>query len=160
MKFNMEAKLFVLMSIIINYNKTNDGKIMLSTNLQKFVFIFLNEYDANFEMGLVGYQPNNYGPYSFEVQDMVRLLHKIGMVNISDELKYTSYSITPKGNEMFENLCKNKEYIHMNSYIMGMIEFFNERNTKELLQYVYKNYPDFTVESDILDDVMGGIDSE
>lgn len=152
------------------------------TRLEKLVFLLLKE--GGFEDKLaedLEYEAYDYGPYSGEVYDLVEALENIGLLNIEEEetsdfkenideifLEYSEnqnpsldkqvdiYRLDEeKGQKVWEKNVKDKFTSEELDRIKEIKEKYNRIELRELLKYVYKNYPESTKKSKILDEILG-----
>lgn len=66
-----------------------------------------------------------------------------------------SFKLTRKGKEKVESLLRTNEYTPFIERIRKIKSKFGNYSLKDLLYYVYKKYPDMTIESEIRDRVLG-----
>jgi len=152
------------------------------TRLEKLVFLLLKE--GGFEDKLaedLNYEAYDYGPYSGEVYDLVEALENIGLLDIEEEetsdfkenideifLEYSEnqnpsldkrvdiYKLDEeKGQKVWEKNVKDKFTSEELETIKEIKEKYNHIELRELLRYVYENYPDSTKKSKILDEILG-----
>jgi hypothetical protein len=96
------------------------------------------------------FEPDRFGPLSVELYDQLHYLAMSGMIS-SQEQK--NYSLTTRGKQFVERvvLPRNAE---MAGAIERLKEKFGTMDLTALLKYVYTNYPEFAVKSEIRDRIM------
>lgn len=152
------------------------------TRLEKLVFLLLKEGDFEDKLAEeLDYEAYDYGPYSGEVYDLVEALEDIGVLNVDrketsdfkeniDEiyLEYSEDQNPPldkhidiyrldeeKGEKIWQENVKDKFTSEELKKIERIKSKYNEIELRELLTYVYENYPESTKESKILDEILG-----
>lgn len=138
--------LYLLSKYKDKFKKSLDGR----TRLQKMIFLLGEEY----RFKLFSYTPYHYGPFSFELRDLLDELKFYGLVaEYSDDYGYY-YDITNDGMiylkslseslEKIEELKKEKKEIE--KAIDEIIERFGRIPRKQIIDYVYSNYPQYKPE--------------
>ncbi len=128
------------------------------TRFQKMAFLADKEVFEKDEY--TDWKPHYYGPFSRDLENDIENYSKKGLLKsekrrhpISNE-PVSCYMLTDEGKEKFNSLCSNKKYV---SYIEKIKKrFFRYQFHKTnaiLLSYVYKNYPDYTVNSKIKNEI-------
>jgi uncharacterized protein YwgA len=130
-----------------------DGMIEGTTRFQKLVFILqkgdlLNQEDID-ENIQFDFKPHNYGPYSKELHDWLDSLAERGDIERKQQQ-------TPAGNkkevyqlpdgDSLENLISDEELAER---IQTVVKEFNNRPLFDLLDAVYDEYPEYTVNSNL-----------
>jgi uncharacterized protein YwgA len=146
------------------------------TRIMKLLFLLEKE------AGCDKYVPNYYqfesyklGPFSIEVYEDIRLLNELGFVKrvdydqeglpviYADDSKIdegfrfndvtTIYALTDLGEKYAEKLRKG-----LKPAVLEKIDFIKNRfaqaSLKGILRYVYEHYPEYTTQSEILEDVL------
>ncbi len=140
----METKKQIILSIFHQLQE-----IYGRTYIQKLVFLLNKEV---FKQELFSYLNYKFGPYSIEVNSELTNLVKEGLVDELEEMSKHSnnlvykYKLTEMGlneaKKSYNNLDrKTKDLI--NDYIKKFADF----TPTEILRYVYKKYPEVTVNS-------------
>lgn len=146
------------------------GDVDGMTRLQKLLFLIEKESEFNdiYKEISFDFEPYKYGPFSEQVYDEVGFLLNLGaleavepdyeMENIDadeeDELRGKRFKLTEKG----EKICAELGETLKDETERDMQEVVDEYSTMtndELLEYVYKQYPDYTVESKIKEKILG-----
>ena len=113
------------------------------TFIQKLFYLFNMEIFGGSE--LFEYFPYNYGPFSKELNQSVNELIDGGFLEERKMGNYFLYAITEKGKK---SACNHK---HLNSNeiknIKMMCKHVKSFTPKKLLEYVYRKYPETTVNS-------------
>lgn len=152
--------------------KAENEEIIGNTRLDKLIFLLemetsLKKYIAN----NFKFDAYNFGPYSPELFDSIQALANAGLVSIgrSESEEYlneadryqielqleentespktaTVYSLTPEGrivaSELFQSLSDSER-----QELIIIKRRFNSISLKEVLQYIYRKYPNFATQS-------------
>ncbi len=121
-------------------------KIEGKTKLQKLVFLGLQEYGCDVGYAFMRY---NYGPYSFELTEDLKILENLGLIFVDRQLfdgirengfqkKKITYQITAKGGQYAGKLKPTyKSYI---SKLKKFLPKFNSWSLDKIIKYVYAEY--------------------
>lgn len=119
-----------------------DGELS-PISFQKYLFLFIQE--CSFESELYEFAPYRYGCFSFKANKDMRALEKQGYVTEIDSGKL--YKLQGYGYidalDMFER-----------NQLAKLKKKFGTRSQKELVRYVYVNYPFFAIRSKMAKDVL------
>lgn len=119
-----------------------DGELS-PISFQKYLFLFIQE--CSFESELYEFAPYRYGCFSFKANKDMRALEKQGYVTEIDSGKL--YKLQGYGYidalDMFER-----------NQLTKLKKKFGTRSQKELVRYVYVNYPFFAIRSKMAKDVL------
>ncbi len=149
---NPQIKKSDLALLLLYFDKYAPIKGM--TQFEKLVFLSQKEVlekwkelDApKFEFG-----PDRFGPLSTELYDELDFLKSVQMVDSTDD----NFKITDKG----QRFVQNRVFVRVPEHIRKAIESIKVKHGREslddLLRYVYTNYPEYTVKSEIRDKVLG-----
>ena len=135
------------------------------TKLQKLLFLieeetkFFEEYkdDLAFE-----FDAHKMGPFSKHVYEELRFLQQLNAIETEpmedgseDNAQLTNkiFHITEKGEKIASELANQLEPVH-NQELAEIVENYNDMELRELLHYVYTEYPSFTTESEIKDEIL------
>ena len=135
------------------------------TKLQKLLFLieeeteFFEEYkdDLAFE-----FNAHKMGPFSKHVYEEIRFLQQLNAIETEsmggenegeNDLTNKIFHITSKGEKIASELANQLEPEHDNE-LAELVENYNEMDLRELLNYVYTEYPSFTTESEIKDEIL------
>jgi DNA-binding PadR family transcriptional regulator len=135
------------------------------TKLQKLLFLieeeteFFEEYgdEIAFEFGA-----HKMGPFSEHVYEELRFLQQLNAIETEpmegedddpDALTNKVFTITPKGEKIAAELASqlDEEY---NEELAELVAEYNPMELTELLRRVYNEYPDYTTESEIKDELF------
>jgi len=140
------------------------------TKLQKLIFLIQEETEFTevHEKIEFEFESYKYGPFSEEIYDRIRFLIAIGAIEAVDtdsdtdhvrtqddqnDLSGKKFVLTEKGKkisyEFNEILDDNIE-----EEIEAISNEYNDLTLNELLEYVYTQYPNYTDESEILEEVL------
>ncbi len=135
------------------------GKLRGATTLQKLGFLGVMEAGGS---GL-DYVPHKYGPYSEQLAKATtqlarrKLMRKDKNIDISllGVVEVYEYELTEKGWEEYRKLEERlkREDPEFLEKMRRLVERWKDK-PYHLLYYVYKNYPDLTVKSEIRDYVL------
>jgi hypothetical protein len=78
-----------------------------------------------------------------------------GGLPAGDSREARRFSLTPEGKNRAKKLLANNEYQPVVDGIRKVKSKYSHYSLRDLLRYVYKEYPDMTVESEIIDEVLG-----
>lgn len=135
------------------------------TKLQKLLFLieeeteFFEEYKDDFAFE---FNAHKMGPFSEHVYEEVRFLQQLNAIETEpmedgregkDNLTNKIFHITPKGEKIASELANQLEPEH-NEELAELVETYNDMELRELLHYVYTEYPSFTTESEIKDEIL------
>ncbi len=134
-------QIILLRSIIIPYLVYQASKIkgrpIYITELMKYLFLLQKEYNINLAYN---FEPYKYGPFTSQVyRDLESLKDKIEVKEVKDDVE--------------KSLITSKELPQVNQDIANavkdLLNRFGNKDLKELLSYVYKKYPEYTVRSEL-----------
>lgn len=144
--------------LILLYTENREG-ISGSTRFQKLVFLAEKESDIP---ELYEYIPHKYGPYSPDLSQDLQKLSEHGLIERNHTFNgvgnrtYT-YSLTTKG------IRVAKEYVNDYEPLFRELSKIKQRYNKEriddLLDYVYRKYPNYTTETELDKDKLSSKDA-
>ena len=146
MSSELTAKDFVLLLL----NSDNQKPIKGNLFFQKEMFLIVEEVYPDLREEL-DFFPYDYGPFS---KNLVNLLNKLKEDNFVkfEESEANIYFITIKGKNYIEKIKFPEDIIEkVNNLKIGS----NKLGYKGLLRYVYFNYPKYTKNSKIKNEVLG-----
>lgn len=141
------------------------------TKLQKLLFLieqeteFFEEYEEDVAFN---FAPYKMGPFSDEVYSELEFLLQLSAieftpmksptkVNQSDSrLRNKEFHITPKGEKIASQLVEVLEPEYEKE-LEDLVAEYNTMDLKELLRYVYTEYPEYTTKSEIKDEVFSEV---
>ncbi|BDC00280.1 restriction endonuclease subunit S [Saccharolobus caldissimus] len=142
---NWRKQITLLRSLVIPYIVYQASKIkgrpVYMTELMKYLFLLQKEYNINLAYN---FEPYKYGPFTPQVyRDLEDLKDKVEVKEVKDDVD--------------KSLITSKELPQLDQNIANaindLLNRFGNKNLKELLAYVYKKYPEYTVRSELnLDD--------
>lgn len=128
------------------------GAVEGATRLQKIVFLVQKE------LGLGGFRftASKYGPWSKELEDLIRELIRQGNVTIEEhepkefqerpvKVYKASESLLEKGKEIFRNLFQSNPTLALTLYTR--VRAYATLPITYLLAYLYRKYPEYTTHS-------------
>ncbi len=139
--------------ILLLLNGDNKFPIDGITRFEKLIFLTQKEILDKWDDAIMkfNFEPDRFGPLATEIYDEIDFLKSVEMIKEGIGKKY---EITDKGKRFLEM----KTYERVNEDIRKRISDLKEKHGREkldvLLRYVYSNYPDFTVKSEIRDKVL------
>jgi len=134
-------QIILLRSLIIPYLVYQASKIkgrpVYMTELMKYLFLLQKEYNINLAYN---FEPYKYGPFTPQLyKDLEELKDRIEVKEVKDNVD--------------KSLITSKELPQVNQDIANavndLINRFGNKDLKELLSYVYKKYPEYTVKSEL-----------
>lgn len=137
------------------------------TKLQKLLFLieqeteFFEEYESEVAFK---FAPYRMGPFSKEVYSEIRFLLELGAITQepwtgapaameSVDLGHKRFVVTSKGEKIGHQLYEILEADYQTE-LEEIVEEYNDLPLRELLRYVYTEYPDYATESEIVDSVF------
>ncbi|WP_226041311.1 SocA family protein [Natrinema sp. DC36] len=140
------------------------GSIQGVTKLQKLLFLVEEETEFFEKYGpelAFEFTAHKMGPFSKHVYEEIRFLQQLKaietepMAGDSDGEEFTNkvFYITPKGEKIASQLS-NQLDAEYDEELRALVEKYNPMELRELLRYVYEEYPAFTTESEIKDEIL------
>lgn len=124
------------------------GESLTPVQLQKVLFIVGENVPSVNRRNYYRFKPYNYGPFSKEVYSDAEDLVASGDVAIVQPpgQAWNNYRITPQGLERAERL---REQLHESerSYIDRIVKWVRGLTFRQLLAFIYKQYPDYAKKS-------------
>lgn len=137
------------------------------TKLQKLLFLveeettFFEEYGADLAFDFYAHK---MGPFSEHIYEEIRFLQQLGAIELEpmnaevsstedNDLVNKVFHLTSKGEKIASELADQLGTEYENE-LAALVNEYNRMTLKELLRYVYTEYPDFTTESEIKDDIL------
>jgi len=142
------------------YSAHQNGRYLTKTAVHKIITILMRESRLG-KIAPFRIKPYHYGPYSPDVEEVLRELESEGLVKV-EELgeKGYAYSLTDeglkRGKEAYEKLFR----YWGGGKIAAIMDSWSKAPLRALLYYVYLKYPDLTVRSRIKDKVLGRVDAK
>jgi uncharacterized protein YwgA len=146
----LEDKIYRLIKLLL-YTAKEENADVTATKLQKIFFLL--EKEKGVQLGL-DFEPWFFGPYSSKLQDFIDKLIEIGEVGVEEEEVKDPIS--------GEVIAYKKRYVLNTDFEpeedeKEIEEFFREwvkKDRSEILNYVYKNYPEYSRYQYIREKVM------
>lgn len=135
--------------ILLLLNGDNKFPIEGITRFEKLVFLTQKEILDKWEFD---FEPDRFGPLATEIYDEIDFLKSIEMIKEGIGKKY---EITDKGKRFLEKKTYERVHEDLRKRISDLKEKHGRKKLDDLLRYVYSNYPEFTVKSEIRDKVLG-----
>ncbi len=126
--------------------EAKDRLITGKTRLQKLLFLLQEE---QVKLPVFTFKAYKYGPYSEEVDDTVESLSFRDFIEVNN----TNFSLSDKGNSVIEKKLKSK-YSNLADQARKIISSFGSLNDELLLLYVYTKYPQYTIKSEIKEEMQ------
>ena len=132
------------------------GRIKGNTRLEKLLFLLSKKFKI-IESGVYEFRPYLFGPFSAQILSDARALQSMGLIEIEDEAFEAhdmsdfiyirkSYRLTPEGvkisRKVYEQLI-TKSNIRK---VLPELRKFNSMPLHELLDYVYREFPEYAGE--------------
>lgn len=135
--------------ILLSLLEINDGKLT-AKKLQKFLFLISQQQDDK----SYHFVPYKYGCFSFQANQDIQTLQKYGNLKISESP--SGRFIELNDGEKYHSTLKVNDKIILNKIKNQFINF----SQNELIRYTYVNYPYYSINSSILDDVLNKDEKE
>ncbi len=134
------------------------------TKLQKLLFLVEEETEFFKEYGdelAFEFTAHKMGPFSQHVYEEIRFLQQLKAIETEpmpgepddEALTNKVFHISPKGEKIAVELSNRLEDKY-DDELRKLVEEYNSMELRELLRYVYKEYPAFTTESEIKDEIL------
>lgn len=116
--------------------------------IQKIFFILDREIPEHISGPVFDFKPYDYGPFDSTIYQIMEMLIEKGYVSRHGESieKSRSYSLTTDGRVAGNSHLKTLND-SANSYIADVISFVSKLGFSQLVQAIYKKYPDMKVNS-------------
>ena len=179
----LNDKNLLLCMIGIEGDGTN-GELGGITRLQKMMFLLEQEYGIKAKGDTLEFIPYKAGPYSSKLYDSLEFLENLGYIKgeivgeavpeeimeidalnfedliepakaTSDSYIERSFSLTDSGIKQVEKLLVDPVYEPVAKGIRKVKSKYGNYSLRDLLFYVYSNYPKMTTESEIKAQVLG-----
>jgi hypothetical protein len=119
------------------------GNVMTPVQLQKSLFLLsrnLNPRQLKLD-SLYNFRPYDYGPFDSNVYSDAEKLGAAESVSISNDGRYRTYSITPRGHARAQSLLERLE-AGVAKYLDDVVNWVLTKNFGDLVRAIYKNYPE------------------
>ncbi|ASJ16726.1 hypothetical protein A3L04_06390 [Thermococcus chitonophagus] len=142
----------VLILLYAQKDKPIHSRIMLFKEIFLLYKEILSKYTNVFILQDPKFFGYKYGPYSFELAEIIKQLYWNGLIDIYGRrnTRKETFKLTPKGEEeahkIFSSLPKE-----LQEDIKKMRIGWDQLGIDGILRYVYRNYPDYTKQSEIKD---------
>lgn len=134
------------------------------TKLQKLLFLVEQETEFFEDYGdelAFEFTAHKMGPFSKHVYEEIRFLQQLKTIETEpmeeksgDEgLTNKVFHITPKGEKIASELSSQLDTKY-DEELEALVAKYNPMELRELLRYVYTEYPSFTTESEITDEIL------
>ena len=148
-KYGLPRATYLLLLLNSASKKGIEGR----TRLEKLVFLMQKRLIEDLKWGITSntykFRAYNYGPFSEEVLDDLTSLQMLKLVEVEgEEQENQKFVITDKGREVVDKLVRNANVSHnLANAIKHIMSSFGELPLDKLVERVYKEYPDYTVNS-------------
>lgn len=129
-----------------------EGTVEGRTRFQKLVFLLQKE--CNGIGSEYDFKPHNYGPYSEDLSQDLKIMGREGYIDIVEEKTFNGskkyiYNLTDKGRDYFEDILRDAPDAHscLTDYAEEIENRYNDEELFDLLDYVYDRYPKMAVNS-------------
>ncbi len=136
------------------------------TKLQKLLFLveqeteFFEEYEEDIAFNFAPYKMGPFSEHVYEELEFLLAMNAIEGRPLGDQneteilggLQEKRFVITDKGSKIAKGLADQLEAEYQ-SELVDLVEEYNRLSLKELLRYVYTEYPDYAAESEIIADL-------
>ena len=141
-------------------------KIRGVTKVQKLLFLIEKEtefFDEYKESIAFNFAPYKMGPFSEHVYEELEFLLGLDAIEATSldepvrahtdqDLGQKEFTITPKGEKIASQLSSQLESKY-DDEIADIVQSYNNKPLKDLLKYVYQEYPDYAANSEIITDL-------
>lgn len=136
------------------------------TKLQKLLFLveqeteFFEDYEDDIAFNFAPYKMGPFSEHVYEELEFLLAMDAIesqplaeqNAIKVLGDLQEKRFVITGKGSKIAQGLADQLESEYQ-SELADLVEEYNGRSLKELLRYVYTEYPDYAAESEIIADL-------
>lgn len=126
----------------------SEDKTLSPLQLQKSLFLLGHMYSDAVSNNFYNFVPYHYGPFCLKIYedlDFLKLKDLIS-INVDTIRRWKTYSITDKGLNYVDNLKKQiKPEVY--NYILEIVKWVKSRSFSQLLSSIYKQFPEFKVNS-------------
>jgi len=140
------------------------------TRLQKLLFLIEEESELSEEFSDLSFdfEAYKFGPFSEQVYDEIELLVNMGAVKVVDpdydvneylenpngsEFAGKKLVLTKKGEKIAEELCEVLDD-SLEKDLEDLVSKYGSMSSDDLLEYVYRQYPEYTENSEIKEEVL------
>lgn len=123
-------------------------KTLTPIQLQKSLFLFGQRMPNAVKANFYEFVPHNFGPFAKEIYvDAVELKNE-GLIDeiTRDGQKWPEYRVTSAGSEQAKTLRDSLSSTEV-AYLDELVKWVESQSFQDLLQAVYKAYPDFAKNS-------------
>lgn len=124
------------------------------TRFEKLVFLTKEEVLAK-QRGAGSdftFEPNRFGPLAVELYDELEYLNSSNLIS---KTAANVFQITDLGKRYFESKVSKRVPSKTLEKIQELKKKWDRQDLGALLRYVYQKYPDYTVNSEIKDKILG-----
>jgi uncharacterized protein YwgA len=124
------------------------------TKFEKLVFLSKEEVlkKEKEDVPEFKFEPDRFGPLATELYDEIEYLGSSGLLSKTAQ---GTFAITEKGKSYFENRVRNRIDPKTVERIQQLKKRWDKKDLGELLRYVYEQYKDYTVNSEIKEKILG-----
>lgn len=146
-----------------DHHRNRDTYLWGKTRLVKGLFLLDRHLQDEFGIDTgFNFAPHKYGPYAPEIERVLSSLERAGLVSVEEDErrgegpgKVTRIALTqPRGIEEAQ-----RHWETISKEIQDRIKWMKHRHVTKsihkLLSFVYNEYPEMTINSEIKDDVLG-----
>jgi len=153
-----------LLFLLFNYTEEVEGV----TKLQKLLFLLQeeSEFKEIYENVEIEFEPYKYGPFSEQIYDEVELLINMGAIKEVDSKNADDirgpdssrhankrFEVTNRGQTIAREVNATMDDDLQDEFSRIMDDYI-EMPLDDLLEYVYRQYPDYTTESEIKEEIL------
>ncbi|MFC7070625.1 DUF4065 domain-containing protein [Halobaculum lipolyticum] len=125
------------------------------TRLQKLLFLIEQETEFFQQYGeavAFEFAPYKMGPFSEHVYEEIEFLDALGAITTDSTGDRRLFTLTPKGEKIAAEVESQLEPPYREE-LRELVDAYGELPLTELLEYVYSEYPTYTTESEIIEDL-------
>jgi uncharacterized protein (DUF488 family) len=117
--------------VVIEFLKRSPKKLASRLQLVKWLFLLRHEKEFHLNTSFYDFFPHKYGPFSFQLYKDLSDMQEAGIISFIDKnVEYTN-----------NKNIKEKLPTGETRSIVGILEQFGTMHEKDLLNYVYSEYP-------------------
>jgi uncharacterized protein len=124
------------------------GDFISPLQLQKALFLIGKNISPRIGSDFYDFKPYNYGPFSLDIYKDIESLISDGDCKAHSKTgqSWTEFHITEQGRKKAEALYAQLPQRDL-EYVRELVSWINKLTFKQLLGYIYKNYPEFATKS-------------
>lgn len=141
----MDRSIYLLLLLYADNGQPIKGRL----RLQKLAFLLqeaVRESRLQISSEKYTFKPYKFGPFTVDVMDDIYLLKLYGLVDIEESNDTEIYKITAQGKKLIDSIITQIPQ-RLLLRIERIKREFGRKDDKEILEYVYRNWPEYASKS-------------